>query len=713
MDSLRGQDDIDREEALDNGAIEAPPSIGNQERRMHVRAYNYWVSLLGNRALPSIEDLNPEELEDFGANSVLLDFSMGMENPAIIYLGSALREECGITEMVERVDEVPNRSLLTRLTDHYLQIIANAAPVGFEAEFTNQRGAEIMYRGILMPFSSDDETIDFIYGVISWKEVASQNMLDELGEEVMAAMSAAPAASAPAPIWADGPSATADFDDEDEAETAKAPVDIAELEADDFGFEDMSADGPPAEAETSQAPQLQSEPQSELMPDTELELDDLIADLIELDSSDSLAEVATEAPTDSLEQGEADAVVGEIAEVEAPDAGGDGVMDELDLSEFMAADQDHVVADAMDDLPDIDDLLGELGIEEQPEPAAANAETEDDIGLDEAGVEAAATDDALSGLDFDIDDIGLDEVGLDEVSDEAGEPEVAADEEDIMSETQDEPEAPPLDDITADLEAEGDDNAIDAGIQSLLDMGEIGLLDDDDDAEMAGDIAPALAAVSASDDNLDIAGVLDPAETSGGLAGALDMARQSAAEALDADARSRTALYRAIGHAYDFALVTQQEPAGYAAMLEEAGIAVQDRSPMTAVVKLIFGADYDKTRVAEYALALEYALAEGVEKGAFAGQLGFYEGGLKGLVRDVRAARKAGEPPRGVRRLERAYRKIGRAQRLDAGALTFDEQGIALIVARQEPDGSVSFVASVDTQDKAAQKVLIAASKKI
>jgi hypothetical protein len=35
---------------------------------------------------------------------------------------------------------VPSRSLLSRLTDHYLQIIANSAPIGFEAEFVGQRG---------------------------------------------------------------------------------------------------------------------------------------------------------------------------------------------------------------------------------------------------------------------------------------------------------------------------------------------------------------------------------------------------------------------------------------------------------------------------------------------------------------------------------------------------------------------------------------------
>ena len=36
--------------------------IGNDERRMHVRAYNYWSSLLRDREFPSIEDLEPGDV---------------------------------------------------------------------------------------------------------------------------------------------------------------------------------------------------------------------------------------------------------------------------------------------------------------------------------------------------------------------------------------------------------------------------------------------------------------------------------------------------------------------------------------------------------------------------------------------------------------------------------------------------------------------------
>ena len=160
-------------EPADEAVAEDSPTtveIGTDERRMHVRAYNYWVSLLDGRDYPSIEDLEPGDLKDFAANSVLLDFTAGRDNPATPYIGAAIRQECDLPDEVATIAEVPSRSLLSRLTDHYMQIIANRAPVGFEAEFDNQRGETICYRGILMPFSSDGDTIDFIYGVINWKK---------------------------------------------------------------------------------------------------------------------------------------------------------------------------------------------------------------------------------------------------------------------------------------------------------------------------------------------------------------------------------------------------------------------------------------------------------------------------------------------------------------------------------------------------------------
>jgi hypothetical protein len=207
--------------AADDVHHDSPPDIGNDERRMHVRAYNFWVSLLGTRAYPSVADLAPAELTDFGPHSVLLDFSDDASDPAIAYLGETLRLECAVGRDLRTIADVPARSLLSRLTDHYLQILANRAPIGFEAEFVGQRGNPTMYRGILMPFSSDGATIDFVYGVINWKELAEPDIAAALVVEVEQAMGAIPQI----PVWADGPGAVFEADAD---ATIAADGDLAE-----------------------------------------------------------------------------------------------------------------------------------------------------------------------------------------------------------------------------------------------------------------------------------------------------------------------------------------------------------------------------------------------------------------------------------------------------------------------------------------------------
>ncbi len=211
MDTLRSidSDDVDRDyPAADEPQMEAPPSIGSDERRMHVRAYNHWVSLLGGRAYPAIADLKPETVPDFGPHGVVMTFAGGTGDPAIPFVGRALREEGGHDMPIDRVSDVPRGSLLSRLTDHIDEIVANHAPIGFEAEFVNQRGRNMMYRGILMPFSSDQRSIDAIYGVINWKEAPEKAEIDALSAEIARALDDAPAPLAmPGPIWADGPNA--------------------------------------------------------------------------------------------------------------------------------------------------------------------------------------------------------------------------------------------------------------------------------------------------------------------------------------------------------------------------------------------------------------------------------------------------------------------------------------------------------------------------
>jgi hypothetical protein len=151
-------------------ALFAPPEIGSEDRRMQARAYSYWLAMVENGELPPVEELRPEEIADFGPNAVLVDLTLGIDRPSIVYLGALLAAECGGDREIFALDDVPERSLLSRLTEHCLEVVATRSPVGYEAEFEGRTGKTIRYRSILLPFSSDGATVDFVFGVISWKE---------------------------------------------------------------------------------------------------------------------------------------------------------------------------------------------------------------------------------------------------------------------------------------------------------------------------------------------------------------------------------------------------------------------------------------------------------------------------------------------------------------------------------------------------------------
>ena len=465
MDSYREHpSDFDLPSDDSAAAYDVAAAIGTDERRMHVRAYNYWVSLLDGRDFPSIEDLEPADVSDFAAHSVLLDFTCGRDNPAIPYVGPAIREECGVDDDMRVIADVPSRSLLSRLTDHYMQIIANRAPVGFEAEFENQRSESICYRGILMPFSSDGDTIDFIYGVINWKTV-------------------------------DAP--------------MKAPAPVAEMPVVEF-------------AEPERGPETVESDEEE--PET-------------------VAELTADSRSDEEEPLELTAAMGMSPVVEG----------------FV------------------------------PEPETAEAEVE-------------TIDTAAAAVHFSWEDGPL----------------------------HDEDEVPVV---------ELDENA--------------------------------------------------------GLADRLWAARETADSVKAGEGRTRTALYKALSLAYDFAIAAQQNPEEYAELLEESGVKAQARAPMTPIVKLVFGIDYDKARLTEFAAALSYAQRQEIALGGFQDLIEKQPGGLKALVAAERQARRP--DAKADTKGEAAHARLRSAPTISLADVP-DAEEFAGVVTRRGTDGSHEAVAIVDDE---------------
>ena len=628
MDTLRGPfgsfDDDTREEDYlsdsdgDESVREAPPSpVGQDERRMQVRAYNHWASLLQDRNFPSIEDLDEQNLPDFGPHSVLLDFSAGIENPAVRYLGAMIASECGTDQAIATLDDVPSRSLLSRITDHYMQILANQAPIGFEAEFVNQRGATILYRGILLPFSSDDETIDFIYGVINWKEVADQLTTDELLLEIDQALD----------------------DAEDEAER-----DIPQINRQPDTVSDW-ADGPSMHDEEEDFP------------------------------ADAYAAFDAD---DAMDEDDA----GLVSEFVLPDLG--------DLDEEETIDQDAYASLAPSS--EIDDggssLTGLSGLRNKPAKKPLDLSAADIVepAMDDADVYAGAFEDGASLPDSDA---GPVENAFDDLLGGGGDAELEEDTDDWSMPVRaqmpgDEPLPMPAFD-TEPQEAANDEEPTGFAEEDALQEPAF-----EDDAPVD---APAPFADS------------DAAE---GLYDALAEARELAQVALTKEDRSRTALYDAVSRAYDVSLAAAEAPEDFAELVAENGLTAQERAPMTPVVKLVFGAEYDKTRLTEYAAVLDYAHRQGIARGALRSFLSEAEGGLKGVVQAERRLRReeAGKPVAARDAIRPALAKKLRALEtaaLDSLSETGPEFGVVMI--RRLEDGSIVLVGEVSDDVALVEKV--------
>jgi hypothetical protein len=176
-----------------------PVTPGRDERRMQVHAYNHWAGLLKSREFPSIDQLDLAALPDFAPSSVLIEFVGPDETPHLSHIGKRLADQAGIDTGPRALSAVPRFTLLSRFTEHYAQIFANRAPIGFEAEFETPVGTTMLYRGILLPFSDDPDSshrakICQILGVINWKEQLDARSSEKLIKDIRGALDAAPAA---------------------------------------------------------------------------------------------------------------------------------------------------------------------------------------------------------------------------------------------------------------------------------------------------------------------------------------------------------------------------------------------------------------------------------------------------------------------------------------------------------------------------------------
>ena len=212
--------------------------------------------------------------------------------------------------------------------------------------------------------------------------------------------------------------------------------------------------------------------------------------------------------------------------------------------------------------------------------------------------------------------------------------------------------------------------------------------------EIAAATATATAAATSSATATAVS-IETPAAAPSGLAECLSAARSTAESVKAGESRTRAALYQALSLAYDFALAADEDPDGYAELLASSGVKAQARAPMTAIVKLVFGVDYDKTRVTEFAAALSYAKRQDLGVGDLQLFIEQQAGGLKALVAAERLARRP--EPRPDTKSEKARAKLRLVAPISLADVAPEDE-FAVVVTRRCQNGTHEPVALVSDE---------------
>lgn len=204
------------------------------------------------------------------------------------------------------------------------------------------------------------------------------------------------------------------------------------------------------------------------------------------------------------------------------------------------------------------------------------------------------------------------------------------------------------------------------------------------------------------------------------LADALRQGRDRARSVGHVDSSSRHRLYAVLADALALYEATEKDPDAYKRMLAEAGIRRQARAPLTPVIKLIFGTQYDKTRITEYATALLYAIGEGETSATVKDFIAGHEGGIKGCVRQARMARRAARGGQSGDAYQRAVKKLRGARALGSTALDpalSEGDEFVLLLGRNRPgegaEGTVDIVAVLEEKEASLEALLRRAAKQL
>lgn len=144
--------------------IQLLATLNKSERRSSLRMYKHWEAARGAATLPRLADFDLSLLEELGDACFLLMVGSEEGEPRFRYFGRDLMAQVGRDLTGRVLSDAPTSSLLARVLGHYVEAMQRQKPVGISGRFQAPGGELLLYRGILLPFASEEGDVEAVLG---------------------------------------------------------------------------------------------------------------------------------------------------------------------------------------------------------------------------------------------------------------------------------------------------------------------------------------------------------------------------------------------------------------------------------------------------------------------------------------------------------------------------------------------------------------------
>ncbi len=141
----------------------------DQDRRAAGRASADWREACGDEALPSLTSLGLADATEDWHDRFLIRIDRHMPCAVFIACGNTLRSDWDMQRLGSNLEDILPEDLRDRFAEGCQRSLQEGGPVPVEGSYHDPDFREVLFRCVMLPVQSPNDSGDFIYGGYSQK----------------------------------------------------------------------------------------------------------------------------------------------------------------------------------------------------------------------------------------------------------------------------------------------------------------------------------------------------------------------------------------------------------------------------------------------------------------------------------------------------------------------------------------------------------------